>query len=91
MDTIRMKSATAKRNAVGAALLAAGICSSHTVFAAAPVVLKEMPGNGVLRLGEVVYVDDGACPVGQVKKLTGGNQKAGIARQVECVKRPEGR
>ena len=59
--------------------------------AAAPDMLKEAPAKGVLRVGEVVYVDDGSCPPGEVKKITGGNQKTGVARQVHCVKRPEGR
>ena len=53
-------------------------------------MLKEEPAKGVLRVGEVVYVDDGSCPAGEVKKITGGNQKAGKTRLVECVKRPEG-
>lgn len=67
----------------------AGFSLTAAVSNAAPVVLKEMPGKGVLRLGEV-YVDDGRYPVGEVKRITGGNQKTGVARQVECVKRPEG-
>ena len=57
---------------------------------AAPMILKEEPAKGVLRGGEVVYVDDGSCPPGEVKKITGGNQKAGKTRQAECVKRPDG-
>ena len=64
------------------ALCAATVC-------AAPMILKEEPAKGVLRVGEVVYVDDGSCPAGEVKKITGGNQKAGKTRLVECVKRPE--
>lgn len=54
-------------------------------------ILKEEPANLALRKGQVVYVDDGKCPAGEIKKLTGGNQAAGVKRQVECVKRPEGR
>ena len=70
-----------------ASLLA--LCAAATVYAA-QVVLKEEPAKGVLRVGEVVYVDDGSCPPGELKKITGGNQKAGKTRLVECVKRPEG-
>ena len=51
-------------------------------------ILKQMPAKGVLRQGEVVYVDDGECPPGEIKKVIGGGQKSGVARQVECVKRP---
>ncbi|RYF31869.1 MAG: hypothetical protein EOO26_12690 [Comamonadaceae bacterium] len=53
--------------------------------------LKEEPANLSLRKGQVVYVDDGKCPAGEIKRITGGNQAAGVKRQVECVKRPEGR
>ena len=65
------------------------LCVAATV-GAAPMILKQEPAKGVLRVGEVVYVDDGSCPAGEVKKITGGNQKAGKTRLVECVKRPEG-
>ena len=65
------------------------LCAAATVCAA-PMILKEEPAKGVLRVGEVVYVDDGSCPPGEVKKITGGNQKAGKTRLMECVKRPEG-
>ncbi|MGJ7615343.1 MULTISPECIES: DUF6719 family protein [unclassified Variovorax] len=66
------------------------------VFAADPAwaasgaieFLKEMPEKGSVRQGAVVYVDDGRCPAGEVKKITGGNQMTGVARKVECVKRP---
>ncbi len=50
--------------------------------------LKAMPPKGSVRQGEVVYVDDGSCPAGEVKKITGGNQMTGVPRQVECVKKP---
>lgn len=73
-----------------ATLLLAAFSLTGAAASTAPVVLKEMPAKGVLRLGEVIYVDDGTCPAGEVKKITGGNQKTGVARQVECVKRPEG-
>ncbi|VTU22391.1 hypothetical protein H6CHR_01779 [Variovorax sp. PBL-H6] len=51
-------------------------------------VLKQMPPKGSVRQGDVVYVDDGRCPAGEVTRITGGNQQTGVARQVECVKRP---
>lgn len=79
------------KNLFNAAVAIAALASCATAPAfAAPAVLKEEPAKGVLRVGEVVYVDDGSCPAGALKKITGGNQQAGKTRLVECVKRPEG-
>lgn len=75
---------------VGAALFGVFICGAASAVAAPVEVLKTMPAQGSVRQGDVVYVDDGRCPTGQVKKIIGGNQKTGVARQVECVKRPQG-
>jgi hypothetical protein len=50
--------------------------------------LKEVPPSGQLRYREVVYVDDGTCPRGEVKEITGGNRDKSIPRKVRCVKRP---
>ena len=91
MNTIQKKHTARRIPVLTVTLLLAGF--SLTAAAAANtalVVLKEMPAKGLLRLGEVIYVDDGKCPAGEVTKITGGNQKAGVARQVECVKRPVG-
>ena len=80
------------REAITAAVAAAVLClfvGGTTWAASTPIkVLKEIPPTGSVRQGDVVYVDDGRCPAGEVKKVTGGNQKTGVARQVECVKRP---
>ncbi|RYY92147.1 MAG: hypothetical protein EOO24_29720 [Comamonadaceae bacterium] len=73
-----------------AAAMAAFVWSAAPTVSAAPSVLKEEPAKGVLRVGEVVYVDDGSCPAGELKKIVGGSQQAGRRRQAECVKRPEG-
>jgi len=51
--------------------------------------LKEEPPKETLRYLEVVYVDDGTCPAGEVKEITGGNSKRSIPRKVRCVKRPD--
>lgn len=41
-----------------------------------------------LRLGQRVYVDDGSCPTGQIKEVTGANlTAAGIVRTRQCVAR----
>ena len=58
-------------------------------------VLKQEPGPGKLRVGQTVLVDDGSCPPGQIKQVTGGRNMdpatrasiAGPARQRTCVPR----
>ncbi len=51
--------------------------------------LKEVPAPRELRHLQVVYVDDGTCPAGEVKEVTGGDASKGIKRKIRCVKRPE--
>eukprot|EP01035_Chromulina_nebulosa_P034382 gene34382-46114_t len=42
-----------------------------------------------VRLGQHVFVDDGSCPTGQIKEITGTNLTAsGVARARKCVPRP---
>jgi hypothetical protein len=58
--------------------------------AQARVLLKQEPPMGKLKLGQVVYVDNGSCPQGRVLKVTGGDHvKVGgtkrIERRRECV------
>ena len=48
-------------------------------------IFKSEPKPGTLKFGSVVYVDDGTCPEGQIKKVTGGNSKPRIKRKRECV------
>ena len=55
---------------------------------AAIEVLKEEPPKNSLPRGKVVYVDDGTCPAGEIKEITGGSQEKAIPRKVRCVKRP---
>ena len=48
--------------------------------------------DGRLEEGQVVLVDGGSCPAGQIKKIIGGNHvKAGgwknIERQRDCISR----
>ena len=52
-----------------------------------PYLPKE-PAPGELPYGKVVYVDDGLCPSGEVKEVTGGTREEGIAQKVRCIKRP---
>lgn len=67
------------------------VLASVTACTAPVEILKEVPANGTVRRGDVVFVDDGKCPAGEVKRIVGGNQMTGAPRQVECVKRPETR
>ena len=63
------------------------LCAGNA--AAAVEVLKEEPAKNSLPRGKVVYVDDGTCPAGEIKEVTGGSQDKGVPRKVRCVKRPE--
>jgi hypothetical protein len=56
-------------------------------------ILKHDPPPGSLRYGESVLVDDGSCPKGTIKELTGGNNvgpahAGGVSRVKRCVPRP---
>ncbi len=53
--------------------------------------LKQEPPTGGLPSGQVVLVDDGTCPAGQIKQVTGGNGSAaagGTGRQRKCIPKP---
>ena len=55
-------------------------------------VLKQEPARGELRQGEVVLVDDGTCPKGEIKQVTGGGNVRGdfgSNRQRRCIPGPE--
>jgi len=49
---------------------------------------KTVPKDGEIPYGKVVYVDDGKCPKGEIKEITGGSQEKAIPRKTRCVKRP---
>ncbi|WP_034883472.1 hypothetical protein M728_004016 (plasmid) [Ensifer sp. WSM1721] len=65
--------------AIGTAALAISACTQ---------TLTAEPGPGKLASGAKVLVDDGTCPEGQIKQITGGNNAAGIGRKRECIARP---
>ena len=52
-------------------------------------VLKSEPAEGNLASGRKVLVDDGTCPAGQIKQVTGGSKINHIARSSICI--PYGR
>ncbi len=74
-------------NPVQRPLAAALLCWPLLGFAATDY-LKEVPQPGELPRGKTVYVDDGTCPQGEVKEVTGGSKEKGVSRTVRCVKRP---
>ena len=54
-------------------------------LAVAQTVLKEEPKRNLLKHGKVVLVDDGSCPAGEIKEVTGGKDDA--AKQVKRTRR----
>ena len=52
-------------------------------------VLKKEPPTGEVRYGKIIYVDNGTCPNGEVKEITGGSRDKSVLRKVRCVKRPK--
>jgi hypothetical protein len=60
-------------------LLVAGAAQSQ--------VLKNEPTMGNFPTGKRVLVDDGTCPAGQIKEVTGGSKTQNIARSTRCIPR----
>ena len=55
--------------------------------ASAQVVSREQD-IGDLRLGQRVMVDDGSCPAGQIKEVSGSTMAAnGVVRVRKCIPR----
>jgi hypothetical protein len=58
-------------------------------------MVREEPPPGAIPANTVIYVDDGSCPVGQIKEVVGGSNIAmstgkplpGVPRQRRCVLR----
>ena len=54
--------------------------------------VKQEPPMGAMREGQILLVDDGSCPAGQIKRVVGGNHtKVGGTKQIvrtsSCVPR----
>lgn len=65
-------------------LLTSGVLS---VCANAQVMSREQD-IGDLRLGQRVMIDDGSCPAGQIKEVSGSTMGAnGIVRVRKCIPR----
>jgi Family of unknown function (DUF6719) len=67
---------------------ALSLCVVLSMSACSPTVLREMPATGTIPTGHIVYVDDGGCPLGQVKEVTGGSLTPDIPRRIRCVDYP---
>jgi hypothetical protein len=68
------------------------ICSTLLLLGLAPAAAAQQVGREQditdLRLGQRVMVDDGSCPAGQIKEVTGVKlTTTGIARARKCVPR----
>jgi hypothetical protein len=67
-------------------LAAFGIFAQLPAMAAQP--LSSEPAPGQLRLGQRVKVDDGTCPAGQIKEVTGTKMTStGVVPARKCVPR----
>ena len=53
--------------------------------AAQSQALKSEPSIGDLPEGKKVLVDDGTCPAGQIKEVTGGSKIGHVARSTRCI------
>jgi hypothetical protein len=70
----------------------AGLLVVSVVSSSFATTLKQEPAMGAMREGQVVLVDDGSCPAGQIKRVVGGNHtKVGGTKQIvrtsSCVPR----
>jgi hypothetical protein len=71
------------------ALLLLGGCAMITLVTPTPAqqVSREQD-IGDLRLGQRIKVDDGTCPAGQVKEISGAKMSSGgVVRASKCVPR----
>jgi hypothetical protein len=67
---------------LGAALLVAMVASAQAQYLGREQDITD------LRLGQRVMVDDGTCPAGQVKEVSGAKMTPnGVARSAKCVPR----
>jgi hypothetical protein len=68
-------------------LLGALMLFTLTTSAAAQLVSREQDIVD-LRLGQRIMVDDGSCPAGQIKEISGARMTAaGIQRAAKCIPR----
>ena len=73
------------RPAVYLAIYAAALSGA----AFAQEVLKKEPPSGAIKQGQIVLIDDGTCPAGQIKEVRGGKGEGpgSVKRTRRCVAR----
>lgn len=70
------------------ALLLGAIASVALTGAARADIVGRESDITELRLGQKIYVDDGSCPAGQIKEVSGMRlTAAGVERSTKCVDR----
>ena len=75
---------------------ALSVSTALTGAASAQEVVKKEPPAGALKQGQYVFVDNGACPKGQLQKVAAGTfgssgkaqRGAATARTRSCEKHP---
>ena len=86
---IMKASPTKRRSSPVFALLLLGGCAMFALATPSPAqqVSREQD-IGDLRLGQRIKVDDGTCPAGQVKEISGAKMSSGgVVRASKCVPR----
>jgi hypothetical protein len=73
-------------------VLAGALAVGISGIAGAQRKVAREPAMGEMRPGERLLVDDGSCPTGQIKLVTGGNHvkvggNAHVERSRRCVSR----
>lgn len=69
-------------------LLLGAIASVALIGAARADIVGRESDITELRLGQKIYVDDGSCPAGQIKEVSGMRlTAAGVERSKKCVDR----
>jgi hypothetical protein len=72
-------------------LVIRALCGCALLEPATPVTAEQVSRERDivdLRLGQRIQVDDGSCPAGQIKEVSGARMTAsGIVRAVTCVSR----
>ena len=69
-----------------------GLLLMSVAISAFATTVKQEPPKGAMREDQVLLVDDGSCPTGQIKRVVGGNHtKVGgtkqVVRTISCVPR----
>jgi len=80
---------TASRTSRPSLLLLAGVALALSATSAMAEQVAREQDIVNLRLGQRIMVDDGSCPAGQIKEVSGAKMSPnGIQRAVKCIARP---